>query len=194
MIGIGMADRGVEIEVRFSLKNTDAVAGFLNANAEPVSGEVVQTDSYFTPQHRNFLGVKFPFEWLRLRETERGCSVTYKHFHPENVEKTDYCDEFETGVENIGALRKIFDALNFRVLVVVEKRRRRWAFRNTDVAIDDVKGLGSFIEVEALESFEDPKEGRKHLYSVLGDLGAEVGNEELHGYPYMLLEKAGRKS
>lgn len=187
-----MANKGIEIEVRFPLKNPDAVVRFLNANGEPV-GETVQTDSYFTPQHRDFLGVEFPYEWLRLRETDKGCSITYKHFHPENTEKTDYCDEFETKIDDIVALRRIFDALDFKVLVVVEKRRSRWTFRNTDVAIDNVKGLGSFIELEALAGFEDPKKDKDELYSVLRNLGAEVGEEEDRGYPYMLLKKADRK-
>jgi adenylate cyclase class 2 len=188
-----MAHEDVEIELRFPLENPQEVAKFLNENAELKSKDVFQKDTYYTPQHRDFLVVKHPFEWLRLRETERGATLNYKHFYPEDVLKTDYCDEFESRIDNIQALKKIFESLDFRELIVVEKIRNTWIFGDVEIVIDDVKGLGLFIELEATTHFDDPKKGREYLYSILKKLSAKVGEEDTRGYPFRVLEKKGYK-
>lgn len=184
-----MAAKDIEIELRFPLKNPEEVIKFLEANAKVNSKDVFQKDTYFTPVHRDFLSVKYPFEWLRLRESAKGNMLNYKHFYPENVEKTDYCDEFETRVDNLEAVRKMFASLDIKEAVVVKKLRNIWLFKDVEIAIDDVKGLGSHIELEAAKHFEDPKQGKEYLYSILKELNAEVGEECLRGYPFMVLEK-----
>jgi adenylate cyclase class 2 len=72
-----MAHENIEIELKFPLKNPEEVAKFLNEKAELKSRDVTQKDTYFTAPHRDFLAVKYPFEWLRLRESEKGASMDY---------------------------------------------------------------------------------------------------------------------
>jgi len=188
-----MANQDTEIEIRFPLRNSLNVAEFLDKNAQIISKNIFQKDTYYSPAHRDFLKVKYVVEWLRLRESSKGSSMTYKHFFPENSIKTDYCDEFEAKVDNVEAVKKIFQSLNFKEVVVVEKVRKVWNFEKVEIAIDDVSELGSFIEIEALENYKDPKKGKKHLYKILKVISAEVGEEDLRGYPFRLLEKRGYK-
>ncbi|OGY45652.1 MAG: hypothetical protein A2744_03135 [Candidatus Buchananbacteria bacterium RIFCSPHIGHO2_01_FULL_44_11] len=186
-----MSNKDIEIELKFPLKNVKQCFEYLNAQAKKVISDLIQKDTYYTPSHRNFLAVQYPFEWLRLRETSKGFSLDYKHFHPENVAKTDYCDEFQTNIENIEALKKILVSLDFKEIVVVEKSRDVWQYQKVEIAIDEVKNLGFFIELEATESFADPKKGKDYLYSILKELKAEIGEEDLRGYPFKILEKQG---
>jgi predicted adenylyl cyclase CyaB len=186
-----MAHQDIEIEIKLSLYNPAAVKAFLMANAQLVVENVYQKDVYFTPAHRDFLGVQYPFEWLRLRESAKGVSINYKHFHPENVKKTDYCDEYETPVGNLESMKKIFASLDIREVVTVEKVRSTWEFEQVEIMIDEVSALGSFIELEATTSFDSPQAGKESLYAVLAKLGAETGEESLRGYPYMILENQG---
>lgn len=188
-----MVNKDIEIELKFPLKNPKEVIEFLNKHAQLKSKNVFQRDTYFTPAHRDFLNVKFPFEWLRLRESDKGASLNYKHFYPENAEKTDYCDEFETKIDNPQAVKKIFDSLNFKKAVIVEKSRTTWLFEDVEIAIDDVKELGSFIELETTTHFDDPRKGKEYLYKFLKKLNADVGEEDIRGYPFRILEKQGRK-
>ena len=95
-----MATGDIEIELKFPINNPEELAVFLDANATPKQKNVRQVDTYFTPAHRDFLAMKYPYEWLRIREEEKGAVLNYKHFHPENVMKTDYCVEIETPVKN----------------------------------------------------------------------------------------------
>lgn len=184
-----MSNKETEIELRFPLYNDEEVIEFLNKNAKLIKKDIAQKDSYFTPAHRNFLGVKHPFEWLRLRETDKECSLDYKHFYPENVEKTDYCDEFQTRLGNVNAMRKILKSLDFEESVVVDKVRSVWIFKDVKISVDNVKNLGKFIELEATKHFENPKEGKKYLYSILNELSVRVGEEDLKGYPFRIIEK-----
>lgn len=192
-IGDAMSNNDVEIELKFPLLNPDEVRKYLNKSAEIEYDGLFQKDSYYTPPDRNFMGFEHPYEWLRLRETPNGASINYKHFHPENVKWTDYCEEFETEIGKIEKVEKIFESLKFRKIVVVEKHRGMWIYKNTEVAIDDVEELGSFIELEAMGSFEDPKEGNIFLFDVLKTLNAKVGPQGNKGYPHLLLEKRGKR-
>ncbi|MFC1617690.1 class IV adenylate cyclase [Patescibacteria group bacterium] len=188
-----MSNNNVEIEIKLPLKNPDEVKKFLNKNAELVTEDVYQKDVYYTPVHRDFLAVQYPYEWLRLRETPRGKSITYKHFYPENAEKTDYADEFETEVDNLEALEKIFQSLDFKNPVTVEKSRTTWMFGDVEIVIDKVTDLGYYVELEATKHFKNPREGKEYLHSVLKKLNAEVGEEDLRGYPFRILENKGYK-
>jgi len=186
-----MASKDIEIEIKFPLKNTEQVIMQLDKVAQLVAKDIFQKDTYFIPHHRNFLDFEHPYEWLRLRETEKGAAITYKHFYPENASKTDYCDEFESKIHDSIAIAKILTSLDFKEAVVVEKLRSIWKLRGAEIAIDDVKELGSFIEVEAKDIPGDPTEVKEVLRNILTELNAKVGEEDYRGYPFKILEKKG---
>jgi adenylate cyclase class 2 len=188
-----MANKDVEIEIKLPLKNPEEVTAFLNAHAKVLAVNVSQKDSYFVPTHRTFLHCRYPFEWLRLRQSPKGASINYKHFHPENSREHDYCDEFETAVDNPAAMVKILKSLDFQEAVVVEKVRTTWLMNDVEVAIDEVRDLGTFIELEANGHFTNPREAKTHLFYVLKELKAKVGEEDLRGYPFRILEKQGHE-
>jgi predicted adenylyl cyclase CyaB len=188
-----MANKDIEIEIKFPLKNPAEVKEFLNENAKLISDDIHQKDLYYIPAHRDFLAVKYPFEWLRLRKSPKGAFITYKHFFPENIKKTDYCDEFETKIDNFEAMEKMFKSLDFKEAAVVEKSRTTWMFEEVEVVIDEVADLGFYIELEATGNFGNPQDGKQYLYQILKKLNAEVGEEDLRGYPFKILENKGYK-
>lgn len=186
-----MSNKDIEIEIKLPLNNPEKVKEFLDKNAKLVSENIYQKDSYFVPIHRNFLGVKYPFEWLRLRESPKGMFITYKHFYPEHAKSKDYCDEFETKINNLKAMEKMFKSLDFEEKVTVEKTRTTWLFEDVEIVIDNVTNLGFHIELEATKDFETPQDGRKYLLEILKKINADVGERDLRGYPFLILEKQG---
>lgn len=186
-----MSTKDIEIELRFPLLNFLSVKNFLDQNAQKIASDLFQRDSYFSPRHRDFLNFRFPYEWLRIRETNQKNSICYKHFYPENVEKTDYCDEFESELTNAEAIRKLFKSLDFNEIVVVEKNREIWLFDDVEIAVDDVKTLGQFIELEAKKFINTPQETKQYLYGVLKKINATVGEEDIRGYPFKILKNKG---
>lgn len=186
-----MSSNSIEIEIKFLLINPQEVREFLNTHAKLVSENIYQKDTYFIPQHRDFLAEKYPYEWLRLRESSKDTSINYKHFHPENVEKTDYCDELETKIADSKVMENILKSLDFKEAIVVEKSRTTWIFEEAEIVVDEVVNLGAYIELEAIKHFNNPLDGRPYLFAVLNRLQAKVGEEDLRGYPFRILEKKG---
>ena len=180
-----------EVELKFPLLNHMKLVEKLESVAKPQKQADFQKDTYFNPAHRDFLSKKPISEWLRLRESKKGFSLNYKRWHNEDGSKAVSCDEFETKIENIDALRKLLESLNFKKLITVDKTRNVWNYKDTEIAIDEVRGLGVFIELEAKGNFTGIEEAKKHLYSVLKEIGAEVGEQDFEGYPYLLLKRNG---
>jgi adenylate cyclase, class 2 len=181
-----MAD--TEIEIQVQVDNIGALLDFLKANAKFLEKRR-QIDEYFTPVHRNFLGVRPAVEWLRLRDSNGVFSTTYKKWHVDEEGKTQYADEYETKIENIDQLRKIFTVIDIKPLITVDKERDIWLYKDYEVAIDKIKGLGDFVEVEYKgENHEiSPKEVTTEMVKFLKDVGCGTIKRNYVGYPFMIL-------
>ena len=70
-----MVDKEIEIQVQ--VDNIKPLLDFLKTDAR-FQARHHQIDEYFTPSHRNFLGVRPAVEWLRLRDSNGAFFVTYK--------------------------------------------------------------------------------------------------------------------
>lgn len=60
-----------------------------------------------------------------------------------------HCDEYETSLGKGNALRKIFISTDFRSIVTVDKLRTTFPYKGFEIAVDIVKELGTFCEIEA---------------------------------------------
>jgi len=180
----------IEVELKFPLLNSEELIGKLSRLIGSGNGSELQKDTYYVPAHRNFLEKKPVSEWLRLRESKEGFSLNYKKYHNEEGDAVS-CDEFESKVENLEAMKKLLESLDFEEIVCVSKERKIWNYKNVEIAIDAIEGLGEFIELEAKGDFASVDEAEEHLHSVLGELGAKVGEQDFKGYPFLLLEKRG---
>src|SRR3989338_1929221 len=139
--------KDVEIEIQVKLGDVSKLLEFLKKHAS-FKGEKHQVDEYFSPAHRKFLDVRPVKEWLRLRDSDGKYSINYKNWYYDANGKSDYGDEYESKLENSDSLKKILKALNFSSLVIVDKNRKIWVYKDYEVAIDSVKGLGEFVEIE----------------------------------------------
>jgi predicted adenylyl cyclase CyaB len=74
---------------------------------------------------------------------------------------------------------------------VVEKRREVFMLGRTRLHLDDVRGLGSFVEIEVvLEDGEAVAEGEKVMHGLLATLG--IAESSLVGQAYIDLLEAAR--
>jgi len=181
-----MAD--TEIEIQVQVDNIGPLLDFLKINGK-FQEKRFQIDEYFNPIHRNFLGVRPAVEWLRLRDSNGVFSTTYKKWHVDKEGKSQYADEYETKIENLEQLRKIFSAIDIKPLITVNKERDIWLYKDYEVAIDKIRGLGDFVEIEYKNVNEeiDPKEITFGMVKFLKDLGCGAIKRNYVGYPFMLL-------
>lgn len=107
----------------------------------------------------------------------------------------EYAEEYETEISNKEEFTKILNFLDFKKAVTVDKQREYWDCGDLEIALDKIKGLGEFIEVEAKRNFENTDQARKACLSFLDNLGIKNAEqiEIKKGYPVMLLEKNNQK-
>ena len=187
-----MAKGNIEIEVKFPLNNPEDTLAVLARVAEYLY-ESRQVDEYFNAPHRDFFGRETVDDWLRIRTEANGkASFNYKHWY-QTLESSSHCDEFETGVESADAVRKILGALQFEPVIKVDKLRRAFKYGDIEIAVDDVKDLGFYIEAEYCGDgdISDKEKIKDELAAALHEIGADLGEVDTRGYPYYLLERSG---
>jgi predicted adenylyl cyclase CyaB len=178
----------MEIELKFLLENPEETINQLNKISKQIK-ESHQKDIYFIPPHRDFIKQIPVSEWLRLRETENKSSINYKRWHNTKEKKAISCDEFETEISDINDLKNILKSLDFKEIIIVEKLRKVWIYKDTEIAIDKVTDLGYFIEIEAKKELNSIKETDEYLRNILEELNIKTGEQDFEGYPYLLLKK-----
>ena len=178
----------IEIEITVNIENSKPLTEFLEKNAE-FKKEKRQVDEYFSPAHRNFIESRPVKEWLRLRDEDGEYSINYKNWHyDDDPEKSSYCDEYETKVEDLDKIKKILETLDFKSLVKVDKLRKTWIYKDYEIDVDSVKELGNFVEIEYVGKEEvDPKKTTDEMVGFLKKLGCGKIKRDYIGYPFKLL-------
>lgn len=107
-----------------------------------------QQDEYFNHPKRDF---KKTDEALRIRREQHNdgtshCCITYKGANDSHIGQSRR--ELETRVEDEHKMRQILLALGFRSAAEVKKRRKEYKKEDLTVCLDELDGLGNYIEVE----------------------------------------------
>jgi homotetrameric cytidine deaminase len=101
-------------------------------------GHISQRDTYFTGARGR----------LKLREQDPGPAELIQYRRPDEV-RAHTSEYRRVPVAEAEALREALDAAH-GTLVVVEKRRRLLMWEGVRIHLDEVEGLGSFLELEAV--------------------------------------------
>lgn len=141
----------------------------------------VQRDTYYRHPGRDFA---ITDEALRIREEEGRSFITYKG--PKLDAETKSREELEVPLVDPKDLGVLLLRLGFEPVAVVEKRRRGYLVGTLEVCVDEVKGLGQFLEVEAREC-QDLAEGKDRVLGLLETLGLD--QLERRSYLELLLER-----
>lgn len=87
-------------------------------------------------------------------------------------------------------MRKIFAALHFRSVAVVDKIRKTWLYDKYEISLDSIKGLGDFVEIEYNSedaATVDPKVVTDAMVQFLKDRGCGVIKRNYQGYAFLIL-------
>lgn len=182
------AQKSIEIEIQVQVEKPAQLVAFLQKEGKYI-GKSHQIDKYYSPPHRNFTEARPVKEWLRLRNSSGKFSINYKNWYFGKDGRSHYCDEYETPVGEIAQLEKIFSALDMKPIVVVDKTRRVWHYRDYEVALDKVKGLGNFVEIEykGKSTKKKPSEITREMVNFLKEFSVGKIVRNYVGYPFQLL-------
>jgi len=170
----------MEIEVKFRLDRDVEEAIRQLATFEI---EKVEEDIYFNSPSRDFRETD---EALRVRKDVEGFSITYKG--PKVDSETKSREEIKLRVDDFESAVKLFKKLGFREAGRVVKKRRIYRAGDAVICLDDVEGLGKFVEIEV--ECDDLEKGKREVFGIAEKLGFDRKESIRRSYLEMVLERS----
>ena len=172
----GVDAPGWEIEVKaYAIGSLEELeVELLNRGAKYVSKRL-QEDIYFNPRYRDFRKTD---EALRIRITQDSHPVlTYKGPKIDGDTKSREEIQVPVNTESSADLIRILERLGFEQSGKVRKQRKVYRIDELKVCLDQVEGLGEFVEVEAkpaaVGDVEDFRQKKGAILQLLNELGLE---------------------
>lgn len=173
------------IEVEVKVKGKDGVEEQIKALGGILLCTEEHYDVYFNHPLRDF---KATDEALRLRRVNSHTELTYKGPRIGSISKTR--EEFTVVVNDFNVCREILKRLLFIEVAEILKVRKTYRLNEFKVNLDDVKGLGKYLEVEAkAQSINDIPSVEEKLKNILRKLGFHEGQLIRKSYLELILEK-----
>ena len=167
----------VNLELKIKLKDPDRVIEKLKSIRADYKGELNQTDIYYRINNYR----------LKLR-LENGTQTLIKYLRNEGTGKR--WSEFQLlSLGNNEARSYLKDILDEEV--VVEKVRCLYVFDNTRIHIDNVKELGTFLELET-GVISNKQDAAKKFDEIKNLLSLDDTTEIRKSYGDLLMEKKGK--
>lgn len=179
-----------EVEQKFRVADPAAVERGLAALGAEFGAAVAQVDRYYAHPSRDFAATD---EALRIRSVGGANFVTYKGPKIDSITKTRREIELplEAGAAGANKFATLLEALGFRFVAEVRKQRRAgslaWRQREVHAALDEVIGLGAFVELETTADEAALAAARECISSLSQHLGLSHG--ERRSYLELLLAK-----
>jgi adenylate cyclase, class 2 len=174
----------LEIEAKFAVDSfADIEKLFVFENL------VFQQDVYYQHPNRDFNKTN---ERLRVRKIDyNGQQEYWLCYKSGNETKSEIRKELDFEVK--AKIIDIFKILDIKELVTVEKYRRFTSVGDVTITLDEVVGLGKFVEIEMLvdDTLPNLPSRKKQAISIINKTGKEMGlkTQEKRSYAKMMLEK-----
>ena len=175
-----------EIEIKTRIKNKKRLLAKFALLGIRKKNKKHYVDIYFSPKKgKRFIFPKNPK--MRIRKDLTSGTASFEYHLPSGIYGGH---EREIEISDGDMMDVILKHLDFVEEVRVDKIRSYYEYKNFNVYIDEVKGLGSFLEVEIMNA-PKRKAALKKIKQLLNDLG--VKKDIIHDWYWrMMLAKKGR--
>lgn len=179
----------IEVEVKLPVADLDMIKGKLLQMGFKETAFIEERDTYFDNRQGD---IRANGEALRVRETkdhltgESRAQINFKG------KKLDTCtmtrEELETGVENGEICRNILQVIGYAPAEPeVIKDRTMMQKESITACLDNVRGLGGFLELEILADSEEKKDAAlRGIENILNSLGYQISDTVRMSYLSML--------
>ena len=130
-------------------------------------------------------GKKDALDYLRIRVTDEKNYLCFKKVKSREENKF-YCDEYEVEISDPMVALELFKTIGYTDITVVSKKREFFLFDIFEIAIDDVKDLGVFVEVEIKKRVKSVETGHKKICELLEKIGIKSFERHRQGYVRMI--------
>lgn len=175
-----------EIEIKAYLKDKEFVLEKLQKLGCFLSEPITQTDTVFV-QKTGPLDIYLSndvFPRIRITGSGKNIFTVKKPISREILTKL----EAEVEVSDSTKLSDALEMLGYNASNTVKKTRRKGNVGEFEICIDEVEGLGVFIEIERM-SEGDHVSVREEIESFMRDLRIPVEDEVSKGYDILMIEK-----
>lgn len=146
--------RHIEVEVRFQLLDEQQALTQLRSAGVHFGKPAKQDDQAYAPDGWDYSQTRIGVTFARLRTTDDKHLFTVKR----PVTDVRTCIEHECFVSDREAMHDAISLMGFRPTVRIVKTRALAQYGEFTFCLDDVDGLGRFLEVERLAGAEDDTE------------------------------------
>jgi adenylate cyclase, class 2 len=158
-----------EIEVKYRVDDLEGLLAALKARSIEVSDPFHQDDQAYAPAGWQFGDGKLGVSFLRLR------TVAGRHYFTlkQPAQNDQACLEYETEVADREAMHQAVLQMGYRPTVRIIKTRRTASIGDCSLCIDEVEGIGGFVEAERMAPDDaDAQAIQAELATLIKSLGA----------------------
>ena len=171
-----------EIELKFQVDEIKAVKSRLKKLGCHFSEVLEQKDTVFV-QNINDTSSEKGKVFIRIRTVNGKSELNLK----KQSSKLMQSKEIEFKVSSFESTYDFLDTLGLSEWVTVEKQRITTEYKNCNICIDEVKRLGSFIEIEIVTEEEEKTEYyEKEILKVAKEIGIDIKNRVNSFYDTMI--------
>ena len=140
-----------EIEVKYHVDDLEGILAALKSQGVDVSDPFHQDDQAYAPAGWAFGDSKLGVSFLRLR------TVAGRHYFTlkQPAANDQACLEYETEVADRDAMHHATLHMGFKPTVHIAKTRRTASIGDCSLCIDDLEGVGAFVEAEQMAPDDD---------------------------------------
>ncbi len=194
-----MSETVFEVEVKASISDLESVRNALERIGAQQLNSETQADAYYDHPCRAFHETD---EALRLRR-RLSCSqsvsesvdesrplyeLTYKGPKVDPLSKTRI--EVSVGIDDAIAAKSLLGHLGFSHVGEVVKKRVFYTLGDITLSLDEVEGIGDFLEIEqVVDSKERIEPLREEMFEILEELGLDPETSTRSSYLEMFFEK-----
>lgn len=178
----------MEVEIRAKIENlTDLKERLIDLGAE-FGVQRKQFDAIYKRKGKE-RDTQGPGSYiLRIRDSDNGKFLTFKAL----TERQGAWEEYELEIDNVKEAKKILQRIDFVEVLTLTKERISGKLGEFNFNLDNIKELGSYIEVELISN--NSKEAQDKIKQFLFRLGISEEQLERRGYVEIIFESLGVKS
>lgn len=181
--------RAMEIEVKARLKNKATVIEKLTALGCEFSDIKTQDDIVWVKKTGTLEDFLSNNVFLRIR-IQNGNKVIMTAKSPKGKSGNESLvkHEHEVTVDSADEARNILALMGFHEAVRVIKKRQTAHYDGYEICLDDVEGLGSFIELEKIADDTAAAQIQEKMMEFLKGLGVATEDQAKKGYDILMIE------
>jgi adenylate cyclase class 2 len=174
-----------EIEIKAKVSDKQALIERITQAGVKLSNPIKQHDVVYG--RKDAVDNAPGSHWLRIR-TENDDKIIFnlKQSHQGGLDSIEH----ETEVSDAEELASIILRLGFTLYSDLTKTRQKAKYNDIEICVDDVEGLGVFIEAEQLADEDANGElVAKNLWNELEKFGVDRSDEVFDGYDVLMNKK-----